>query len=259
MNRHIETFMQLNELCTHYPAYQPTFDFTGDFITSTHGWLATRPMKKGLHIQIQPKRSWRWALAVLTRDALTRLRNVVRFGSAIPGWLMRADALKLYEMAYFSRADILELGSYYGLSTCILAQANQDSPVAKALYTVDIDPAFSIATLQTLRQMGLVQGVTVMCSDSVAALQKFAADGKQFGCIFIDHSHAYEQVRAVCRELAPVVAPGGFCVFHDFNNPYNRDAANEDYGVYQAVSDGLDPTAFEFYGIYGCSGLYRAV
>jgi hypothetical protein len=85
------------------------------------------------------------------------------------------------------------------------------------------------------------------------------ANHKQFGFIFIDHSHAYTPVYEVCRALDGLVTLGGFCLFHDFNDIRNRDRNDIDHGVYQAVRDGLDKERFEFYGIYGCSGLYRRV
>lgn len=62
----------------------------------------------------------------------------------------------------------------------------------------------------------------------------------------------------MCRELDKITAVGGFCLFHDYNDAKNNQAEH-DYGVYQAVMDGLDLARFEFYGIYGCTGLYRAV
>ncbi len=54
-----------------------------------------------------------------------------------------------------------------------------------------------------------------------------------------------------------MVNPGGFCLFHDFNDRRNADPAETNYDVYRAVTEGLDPKVFEFYGIYGCTALYR--
>ena len=69
-----------------------------------------------------------------------------------------------------------------------------------------------------------------------------------------------ERPAGVPRErLADVLWPGAFCLFHDFNDFRNADPAYEDYGVYQGVADGLQQGRFEFWGIYGCCGLYRAL
>lgn len=179
-------------------------------------------------------------------------------GKSIPGWLRREDALKLYELAYFAGGDILELGSYQGLSTCILAQASRESPHRKRVYSVDLDPAAVALARRHLRLRLLARAVRLTCGDALTLVRQQAAAGKKFAFIFVDHSHAYEPVYEVCRELGKIVLPGGFCLFHDFNDARNRDAANEDYGVYQAVRDGLSSNEFEFYGIYGCAALFRA-
>jgi hypothetical protein len=80
-----------------------------------------------------------------------------------------------------------------------------------------------------------------------------------FDFAFIDHSHAYEHVYDVCRSLDKVLRHGAFCLFHDFNDPRNAAAEEIEYGVYQGVFEGLDLSSFEFWGIYGCTGLFRRV
>ena len=102
MRMHMDTILRPEDLGTRIPPYQPNFDFSGKFIDIYHQGLAEAPTKgKGL-VQI---RSRRW------------------FRRLIPGWLRREDALKLYELSYFTTGDILELGPHHGLSTSILAQA----------------------------------------------------------------------------------------------------------------------------------------
>jgi hypothetical protein len=91
----------------------------------------------------------------------------------------------------------------------------------------------------------------------VAAVREHAANRRRFAFVFIDHSHAYAPVYEVCKALDLIVAPGGFCLFHDFNDSRNRDPRDTEYAVYQAVGDGLDKQRFGFYGVYGCAGLYR--
>ena len=71
--------------------YQRTFDFPGDYINAAHHRFATCQQDGGL------------------------------IDVGIEGWLLPDDALKLYEMVYFADGDILELGTYKGLSTSIMA------------------------------------------------------------------------------------------------------------------------------------------
>ena len=92
-----------------------------------------------------------------------------------------------------------------------------------------------------------------------ATMEGFAAKGLRFGFAFVDHAHDYPSVVGVCAALAAVLRPGAFCLFHDFNDFRNADPAYQDYGVYQGVADGLEKGRFEFWGIYGCCGLYRAL
>lgn len=234
-HKHEKTWMSLEEVGQHIPPYCPTYDFPGPFINRSHKFFSTCPVKDNILIQ---------------------MRSFPLIGKPIPGWLRREDALKLYEMAYFAQGDILELGSYEGLSTCILAQANRESPHRKVVYSVDLDPAAVEMTRWHLRMRLLSRDVRLFCGDALELVRRMIVDERKFAFIFVDHSHAYEPVYQVCRELERLVAPGGFCLFHDFNDPRNRDVENQDYGVYQAVRDGLNPEVFEFYGIYGCAALY---
>ncbi len=46
-------------------------------------------------------------------------------------------------------------------------------------------------------------------------------------------------------------------LFHDYNDQRNIMPDVADYGVFQGVRDGLAPGQFEFYGVFGCAGLFR--
>ncbi len=219
------------------PPYRPTFAFPGEYIDSAQRQLATTPLKDGLLIQLQNS-SW--------------------LGQTIQGWLRREDALKLYEIAHFVKGDILELGSFHGLSTSILSRANRTSPHPKRIESVDLSPHAVRRARWNLWRQGLKAGVSLFVGDALAEVQRRAERGARFGMVFVDHSHAYGPVYQVCRELPRVVEAGGFCLFHDFNDPRNYDLADVDHGVHQAVVDGLADAHFEFYGIYGCLALYRA-
>lgn len=231
--------MSLDELGVMLPDYLPTFDFGRKYIDSFHKFLSKCQVQDATLIQIKNGRWWG--------------------GDVIQGWLRREDALKLYELAYFVQGDILELGSYHGLSTTILSKANRSSPYKKHIYSVDLDPECVKQTERNLRSKGLNRDITTYCADATTAVKTFEVDGKKFEFAFIDHSHAYEPVYTVCRELDKVMLKGGWCLFHDFNDARNRDPQNPDYGVYQAVTEGLDATKFEFYGIYGCTALYKMI
>lgn len=238
MNSHPQSWLSIDELGSRIPPYSPTYDFFPPFIDQAHNDIANYPLQDGVLIQM---RNRRW------------------FTKVIPGWLRREDALKLYELSFYADGDILELGSYHGLSTAIIAQACRNSPTSKHVDSIDFHPACRKATKNNLKSLGLLGYVTARSADAVVAVREYVANHKQFAFIFIDHSHSYTPVYEVCQVLDRLTTLGGFCLFHDFNDIRNRDPNNRNYGVYQAVMDGMNKELFEFYGIYGCTGLYRRV
>lgn len=233
MQSHVDTIVGYEQLGMLARPYQPTFDFTGPFVSPGHEHLAKLPLRDGFLVQFPHGVS----------------------GEPLPGWLQLADALKLYEMAWFSAGDILEVGSYHGLSTAIMATALKEADRGRRIHTVDLDPTCSAATQANLDAGGLGKYVSVTTGEGAAEVRRLGAQQRQFGFAFVDHSHAYQPVREVCRELARVVVPRGFVLFHDYNDV--RNGHGGDYGVYQAVHDGLSPEEFQFYGVFGCAALYR--
>lgn len=170
------------------------------------------------------------------------------------GWLLPADAAKLYEMAYFSNGPILELGTYRGLSASVIARAITKCGPAARLTTIDIDGSHvKVAEAAFEANKVPCSRVTFMVADAVAQVATFAAERQTFAFVFVDHSHAYEHMLPTCQKLAEIVEPGGFVLFHDYNDPRN---ATDEWGVYRAVNETL-PGDFDFYGVYGCTGLFR--
>jgi len=236
MQRHLETFLQLDELGQRFPEFQPNFAYPAEYIDSFHRGLAEAPLKDGLLVQLAKPGS----------------RKI------IPGFLRRADALKLYELAYFAAGDILEIGIFQGLSGTILARATRNSgKPERRIVSVDLNLLRLAQTFMTLASQGLLSGRQFRHGDAASVVRKLAREGRQFGFSFIDHSHAYRPVLEVCQELPKVMAPGGFCLFHDYNDERNREPGNDAYKVYQAVADGLPSGMFTFCGIYGCTALYQ--
>jgi predicted O-methyltransferase YrrM len=224
--RYPDSWMPVEELGKRFPPYAPTANISS-FINEHHRYYSECPLKNGFLVDL-----------------------------GIPGWLRREDALKLYELAYFSSGDILELGCFKGLSTSILSQAVLDSGAKKGITTVDAGLRYLLVARKNLAVRRLGKPVTMRWDDGTNACRQLAARGRRFGFVFVDHSHAYDAVAAVCRWLPELLVPGGFCLFHDFNDDRNNDPNEPEYGVSQAVTEHLRPP-FEFYGIFGCTALYR--
>jgi len=230
---HPDTYLEPDSVGKPIPSYKPTFPFTG-YVNDHHRFLSeARNPETGLLLLTAP--------GLLEHGA----------GAPINGWLRVEDALKLYELAYYSEGSILELGSYEGLSTCILAQAITDSGRPGSISTVDI--TYRQAVADNAAACGLASRIDIITADAVAAVRSLSA--RRFSFIFVDHSHAYKDVKAVCPLLRNIASPGAFVLFHDYYDA--RNGKDGDYGVFQAVTENL-PNQFQFCGVYGCTGLYRA-
>lgn len=224
--RYPDSWVPAAELGKRIPPYAPTANISS-FINEHHRYYAECPLTNGFLVDL-----------------------------GIPGWLRREDALKLYELAYFSSGDILELGCFKGLSTSILSRAVLDSGDMKGITTVDAGLRYLLVARKNLAMRGLGRPVKMRWDDGANACRKLAARGRRFGFVFVDHSHAYDAVAAVCQWMPELLLPGGFCLFHDFNDERNNDPDEPEYGVSQAVTEHLRPP-FHFYGIFGCTALYR--
>jgi predicted O-methyltransferase YrrM len=228
--RHEESFLTLEETATDRRfdmPYRKTYDFDGDYIDAAHRALTECPTQHGM------------------------------IDLGIEGWLLPADALKLYELAYFGGGDVLELGSYRGLSTSLLASASVNTGRRDAIYSVDLSPEAIVGSQATMKGRPGAERVSFLQMDGDSALAKFIKARKRFRFAFVDHSHRYEHVKSACALLPQVLVPGAFVLFHDYNDYRNPMPNVDEYGVYQGVRDGLDMTRFEFWGVYGCTGLFR--
>jgi hypothetical protein len=214
-----------------FPEYKPTYQFAKKYVSRYHRYLS-RAATFGDCIQL--------------RDRGFRGQN-------IEGWLRVPDALKLYEMAYFNPGRVLELWTYHGLSTYVMARAMQDARSAHSLTTIDLYSDYQTIAQQHLRRGRIRTQVEMISGDAAEILRRFIETGDQFAFVFVDHSHAYTDVATVSKFLTTLVALDGFVLFHDYNDV--RNGIDEGYGVYQAVQDTL--VGFEAFGIFGCTGLFR--
>lgn len=224
---HPQTRFHLSEAGKVIPPYAKTYSFSGEAINDHHRSFAE-----------------------------CRL-NGVCIDIGIEGWLRPADAQKLYELAYFATGDILELGCYRGLSTHVLALALRDAGAKYRFVSNDLSAREIEIAKRNLSKDHLDHIVDFRMGDAADVCRALGDEHRKFSFVFVDHSHAYDPVLGVCKALPSILTDGGFCLFHDYNDERNAEAGNSDYGVWQAVHDGLPPDVFQFYGTYGCTGLFR--
>ena len=169
----------------------------------------------------------------------------------------------LYQLASDAPADaqVVEIGSWMGASTCFLA-AGLKGPAAKiqavdnfqGLSTCGEDAAWyrrhfqklgASSTLEIFNgnfaALGLTARAEPVVSDSLAAAQKLAVRRGAIDLIFIDGDHSYEACKADIGAWAPFVKRGGVIAFHDFGSRAS--------GVTQAIFE--ETKAGRFAGIVG--------
>ncbi len=233
MTRHIDTWVDFDSLGLD-PAgnrYRKTFAFSGDYINAEH--RVFDECKVGLF----------------------GIPQAIDIG--IEGYLCRPDALKLYELAYFCKGDILELGTHQGLSTSIMLRGVQAAGRLGTIYAVDIDGAAMEKARSNISALPLADQVIFNNEPAESFLQRAGDERRRFGLMFVDHWHGYEATRAAAAAAMDRLDPGGFLLFHDFLDPANRDLSHP-YGVYQAVAEVIMPSDdFTFYGNFGACGLFR--
>jgi protein-L-isoaspartate O-methyltransferase len=146
------------------------------------------------------------------------------FPRDIEGWLSEAEAKALAEIA--AGKNVLEIGSYCGLSTVCMART------AKHVTACDYfdgratpGPRDTRADFdRNIERYSLTHKVSTVHPDELPGLQS------EFDLVFIDGAHDYASVAADIVKALNLLAPGGLLAFHD----YKRQG---DPGVEQAVDD----------------------
>lgn len=216
----------MDDLGQNHPTYRPVFQFDGSYIDEDHEAISRLPLD-----------------GVLIR-------------TSVQGYLRASDALTLYEQAYFATGDVLELGSAWGLSTSIIARAIRNSGRPRKVVSVEIEPAFQLATKRTIRDAGLLRFYQALPGDAEVQVANLIDRHRQFGLVFVDHDHTYEASSRICNQLPAILEIGGYALFHDFNDERNRTEASA-YGVYPAVVELISSASFAFAGVIGCCALVR--
>jgi hypothetical protein len=171
----------------------------------------------------------------------------------IPGWLMPNEAEALYRLGYDARGNVVEVGSYFGKSTYLIARGMADAGRDdRRLVSIDVHyrgvdadtgraqvfaedaPSFLLRTMREQQLDHLVMHLVGWSHVAVTYL-----DFANVEAVFIDGGHEYEDV---CRDFLAVrgrVRAGTRSLFHDYNPEFP--------GVVRAVDEHVrtDP-GFEF-------------
>jgi predicted O-methyltransferase YrrM len=142
---------------------------------------------------------------------------------SIEGWLLAPEAKWLFETVRSlpNRANIVEIGSYKGRSTCCLALACRKSE--KRVFAIDsFDGGPNLPKVNSLpeftknmQRFGLSAYVEPIVGLSTDVAKSW---DKPISLLFVDGSHIYQDVLADFACFGPHVLRGGIIAFHDVTN-----------------------------------------
>ena len=181
-------------------------------------------------------------------------RRIGKLVGDVPGLLRPEDELKLYELAYFATGPILEIGTYRGRSTTIMARAARAGAGA-SLFSVDVDRVALRRGAEALARHEVAERVVFVRGSVGALLREF--EGLRPSLTFVDGDHSLEGVRRDLAAIEPAVPDGGLLLFHDFHDERNADPAVPEIGVQAGVEGSWVTRDCDFAGVFGCCGLFR--
>jgi MMP 1-O-methyltransferase len=176
---------------------------------------------------------------------------------ATPGFMPEDEALALYRAALAGArmGPVLEVGTYCGRSTLLLAEAtrregtltvtvdhhrgSEEHQPGEGFHDPDlVDPVSGrVDTLPRFRRAvadaGLEEHVVAVVSPSTSAARVWALP---LGMVFVDGGHSEQAAQRDYESWSPHVAPGGLLVIHDvFEDP--ADGGRPPYNIYRRALD----------------------
>ena len=149
------------------------------------------------------------------RDGTAAERARIReLTATIEGFLSEHEAVYLQRLAAEGpgAGAVVEIGSYHGKSTVLLAIASREAGREKI---VAIDPKMGGAVQpfhENLARAGVTSHVTPIVATSDAAAETWSGPIR---LLWIDGAHSYEQVGRDFRNWTPFLIDGGIVAFHD--------------------------------------------
>lgn len=195
----------------------------------------------------------------------------------ISEYFLRRELSSMPERAFLFRlshdleinAKVVEIGSWIGESTCLLAsglkgseakmyaidnfKGNASDPSAKMRYQermskMKIDNTKEIFD-KNIAHFNLESRITAIVADSMTAAKTFCETPHSIDLLFIDGDHSEEATKNDIKAWLPFVKHGGIIVCHDFTS---------NHGVPQAIWWAIKQSFFsELIGIYGSTIAFK--
>jgi len=176
----------------------------------------------------------------------------------IHGWLEEDEAETLYRfvLELGTRGAILEIGSWHGKSTIVLASAAKrigsrvfavDPHEGITYWQDDVPPMRALgpsleAFRENLRHADLTDVVKLLVMTSRRAFEQLK-DREHFSLAFIDGDHSYRSVREDFEMWSQCLVEGGVIAFHDSNGRMQ--------GPRRVVAEVKEREDFEFLSLVG--------
>jgi hypothetical protein len=137
-----------------------------------------------------------------------------------------SECWKLYKLARESKKPIVEIGSWLGRSTIVLAGGSKDGN-GSMIYSVDTwkDLAdnnnfykdFYPDFIENIKYAGVDDRITILKGKSVDMAKYYRENiGEEIGVLFIDADHEYESIKSDYDSWSPMV--NGTIAFHDYTH-----------------------------------------
>jgi len=147
----------------------------------------------------------------------------------IPGFLSEREANFLYNVAHKKGGTIVEIGSLYGRSTAVLAEALKNSDKKGRVYAID-PQYFDDSALGQLKNNLNKYGVDGFVEIMVATSEEASKDwSKPVDFLWIDGDHSYKMAETDFLLWEPYLREGGMIAYHDatFNYPDVRKVVSK--------------------------------
>lgn len=149
------------------------------------------------------------------------IKNLDHILDSIPGFLSKREADFLYNVAHKNGGNIIEIGSLYGRSTVILAEALKNSGKKGRVYAIDpqyFDDSALGQLKDNLNKYDVGEFVEVMVTTSEEANKNW---NKPVSFLWIDGDHTYKMAEMDFLLWESYLEEGGVIAYHDatFNYP----------------------------------------
>jgi predicted O-methyltransferase YrrM len=188
------------------------------------------------------------------------LPDVINMASEVEGHLTNREISLLYLFAMHpcAKGEVLEIGSFKGKSTSVIARGLQLLNNEDQMYAVDpfsapseTDPKLKEQKstlndfISNLKKTKTIDAVKYFAMYSYDFVQKWEKD-KKIRFLFIDGDHTYQGAKIDYSLFAPFLADGGIIAFHDVLQRFD--------GPIRIFSDILLDNSFGASGIVGTIG-----